>query len=397
MTDKIFQRDPYRRQEEARVVRIEERGVILDRTIFAPDAGGQPSDTGTLAGLPIRKAEEQGDEILHILENPQQLQELQEGSRVSMEINWKRRFDHMQNHLGEHLLSGVFKSLYGLDNKGFHLGDEEGTFDLDTPSLTEEMLMTAEKKVNEAVYQGIPVHIIFAEDREEAAQYPLRKALTVEKDILIVEVPGVDCVACCCPHPRSTAEIGIVKIIGTEKYKGMTRVRFLCGMRALMDYQQKHQVMDTLCEKYSADPYTLTEKMQKVEEKQERIRRESNSFRTAVARDVANRCAQQEDEIIMGEYDPADMALLRDAAEHLTTLTDRPFILQAGASGSVILSRGKKESIHCGNLVKQYAAEYGGRGGGRDIQAQVTFQDENGRHRFVECAAKIMKEGGSLQ
>ena len=215
MTEKIYQQDCYLKECEAAVRRSEGDEVILDRTIFAPDSGGQPWDLGSISGIPVVKVTERNGEVIHVLKKGKNT--LSEGDRAELKIDWDRRFDHMQNHLGEHILSGIFKSRFDIDNKGFHLGDKEGTFDLDIPALTREMMEEAENLANEAVFRAIPVQRTQLKTTEEAAQYPLRKALSVEEDILVVTVPGVDCVACCCPHPSDTSQIGLIKITGTEK------------------------------------------------------------------------------------------------------------------------------------------------------------------------------------
>lgn len=390
MTEKIYQQDCYLRECEATVLRSEGDELILDRTIFAPDSGGQPWDLGTISGIPVTKVTERNGEVIHVLKKGKNT--LAEGDRAELAIDWDRRFDHMQNHLGEHILSGIFKSRFDIDNKGFHLGDREGTFDLDIPSLTPEMITEAEDLANEAVFRAVPVQRIRLNTPEEAAQYPLRKALSVDEDILVVTVPGVDCVACCCPHPSDTSQIGLIKIIGTEKYKGMTRVHFLCGKRALLDYRQKHLVVSELAEQYSADAYSLLKKVEKAGQKNDAIRRELNDLRSSLARRAADALLEESGRFAAGVYEDADMEQIRQTAKRFMELSERPVILASKREKTVLLAHSGSAGIQCGKLVKELAE--GGRGGGSDTQAQAVFPDAESMLAFVE---RVKEESGNEQ
>lgn len=394
MTNKIYQQDRYLKEYTAKVVSAEGDCLILDGTIFAPDSGGQPWDLGRIAGVELKKVTEKKGEVLHVLSREDH--GISAGDEVKLELDWPRRFDHMQNHLGEHILSGIFKSRFDIDNKGFHLGEKEGTFDLDVKSLTEDMIREVEDLANDVVYQALPVRVEMIHDPAGAEKYPLRKELKVDEDILIVTVPGVDCVACCCPHPSDTSQIGIIKITGTEKYKGMTRVHFLCGRRALLDYRQKHLVMTELCEKYSADSFTLPEKVRIAEEKSEEIRKERNALKARAAAEQAERllsaAVSSGDSVITGILPDADMEDLRSLAKLLMEQTGLPVVLAAGKSGGALLAHSGHAGVHCGKLVKELAE--GGRGGGSETQAQAVFQNSEAMKVFVERAAEAVRNAG---
>ena len=389
MTEKIYQKDRYLKELEAKVVRTEGAGVILDQTIFAPDSGGQPCDLGTISGFKLKNVTEKDGEVVHILESEANVSVLKPGDRVQLQLDWQRRFDHMQNHLGEHILSGIFKSVYDLDNKGFHLGDDDGTFDLDTLELTDEMIREAENRANQAVYDAIPVQVEMIRSLEDAKNYPLRKELKVEEDIIVVSVPGVDCVACCCPHLSDTSQIGIIKITGTEKYKQLTRVHFKCGWRALRDYQQKHMDVAYLSEHYSADEFTLLDKIEKVEKKNDRIRREYNEFKTAAAAAKARELADGSTEVAYAGIDGADMDYLRTIAKQLSELKEVPAVLYSETGLCVLLTAPEGSAVQCGKLVKTLAE--GGRGGGSPTQAQAVFQEVEKVRAFAEKAAEAMR------
>lgn len=380
-TIKLYQKDMYMKEFEAEVISVSDDGmsVILDATALAPDAGGQPCDTGTLSSTKVIAVHEKDGVITHIVDKPG----LRVGMHVRGELDWNRRFDHMQNHLGEHILSGLFKSEYDLDNKGFHLGEDSATFDINSKEITQEMLDHIELMANDVIYRALPVQVTVIASAEEAAKLPLRKELKADEDISVVIVPGVDCVACCCPHPSDTAQIGIVKLIKTEKYKGMTRIHFKCGRRALDDYRQKHNVMTVLDEKYSADEFTLLDKIKAADAKNDEIRREMNRLKDALADIRAAEFIKDADNVVVGEIDKAQIDDLRHVAKKLVNMTDLPVVLSSLSDLCVFMTHSGKSNMKCGALVKEFAVGAGGKGGGGDTQAQVFFNNADLMHNFI--------------
>ncbi len=390
LTEKIYQRQPYQKEWKSEILRTEGNSVVLRSTIFAPEAGGQPSDRGMLGGYEVRHVREENGIIYHELADSEKTGQVQislaAGQTVEMKIDWERRFDHMQNHLGEHILSGLFKSEYDADNKGFHMGEDIATFDIDRKEITAQMLRNIEHKANRAVYDAIPVEVSFVESAEDARRYPLRKPLSVDEDILIVTVKGVDCVACCCPHPSDTSQIGIIKLLRTEKYKGMTRIYFKCGMRALLDYEQKHEVVTALGEKYSADEFSLLKKESIAEAKREEMRRELNRLKDRLAEIRASELLSGAETCVTGEMEEEGTDDLKRIAKKVTAKTDLPVILASVKDRCVFLTHSGKSALRCGALVKEFAPGSGGRGGGSDTQAQVVFRDEEAMRNFVQIA-----------
>ncbi len=384
-TIKLYQEDRYMKEFEAEIISVSDDGkiVVLDATAFAPDAGGQPYDLGMLGGVNVTAVHEKGGIIAHELDNDGNKAGLQAGMRVRGALDWERRFDHMQNHLGEHILSGLFKSEYDLDNKGFHLGEDSATFDIDSKEITQEMLDHIELMANDVVYRALPVQVTVIASAEEAAKLPLRKELKAEEDISVVTIPGVDCVACCCPHPSDTSQVGIIKLVKTEKYKGMTRIHFKCGRRALDDYRQKHNVMTVLDEKYSADEFTLLDKIKAADSKNDEIRREMNRLKDALADIRAAEFIQGADKIVLGELEKAQIDDLRQVAKKLVNMTDMPVVLSSLSNLCVFMTHSGKSKMKCGALVKEYAVGAGGKGGGGDTQAQVFFNNADLMHNFI--------------
>ncbi len=185
----------------------------------------------------------------------------------------------MQQHCGEHILSGVIKSRYDGINKGFRMGEDYVTIDINLPQITSEMLKVIEQDANQAIYANVPIHIHQVDTLEDASKFDVRKQIMVNEDIRIVEIQGVDCVACCGSHPKSTGDVGIIKLLKAEKYKGMTRIYFKCGQRALADYQHKHTITSKLCKKYSVETLNLLERLQNEESKYIALRDRFNSVK----------------------------------------------------------------------------------------------------------------------
>ncbi len=229
MTVRLFDKDSHILNFTAEVLSCESYGigfsVILNETAFAPEAGGQPSDLGTIAGIKVLNVID-GEELRHILPAP-----LEVGQCVDCRIDADRRLRHMQNHSAEHILSGLFYREYGLNNVGFHLGHEEVTFDLDG-EVTEEMLRRIELLANRAVAENHAVHAYYPTEEELAALFYRSKG-ALEGKIRIVEIEGVDACACCVPHVKFTGEIGGIRLLNAMRYKGGTRIWMAAGLSAL--------------------------------------------------------------------------------------------------------------------------------------------------------------------
>ncbi|MEY8419696.1 alanine--tRNA ligase-related protein [Oscillospiraceae bacterium 44-5] len=234
MTEKLYEQDPFLIKFEAKVLSCEQgkKGfdIVLDRTAFFPEGGGQPWDTGRLeaAGRRVKVLEthSRGKEIVHTCNHP-----LEPGDAVTGVIDWDRRFDLMQQHSGEHIVSGLAHYLWGCENVGFHMGAEVVTIDFDRP-LTQEQFDTLERTANWHLWQvDLPVNITYPSPQElEHIRYRSKKALT--GPVRIVEFPGADCCACCGTHVRHPAQVGLIKLLSMEKFREGVRIQLVCGGRA---------------------------------------------------------------------------------------------------------------------------------------------------------------------
>lgn len=255
-TIRLFDEDSRMTQFEACVLACEPDGdlykVVLNQTAFFPEEGGQSCDRGTLQDIPVEKVLEKDRVIYHWLKEP-----LWEGDTVTGIIDWEKRFSDMQQHSGEHIVSGLMHEYHQLDNVGFHLGSECVTMDFNGV-LTEEQLQKIEYRANKAVAANLEIRVSWP-SAEELAELPYRSKKPLEGPVRIVEIPGYDICACCAPHVTRTGEIGMIKLVGMEKYKGGIRVKMLCGFRALADYSEKDRSVRQISVLLSAKPDEVAE------------------------------------------------------------------------------------------------------------------------------------------
>ena len=403
-TIKLYNDNVYLSECTATVTDVTEKGVILDRTIFFPEGGGQSSDIGTLINssdettYPVTHASESGDAIIHEISN----HNLQVGDKVICRINWPHRFDNMQRHCGEHLLSGAMYKLFGGVNRGFHMGEHFMTADINLekdPSFTEvtwEMAMEAEELVNSHIWQDLPVKAEEFSTGEEASKMPLRKELAVDEDVRVVTIGNddviADCVACCGTHPTSTAQIGLLKIYKVEKNKGMFRIYFEAGKRAMEDYRAKHDILTALSNRYSTGIDELTDKIEKQEKRHEETKNTLNKLRNVL---ISQKTEEIKKELSAGvpfisrfydEFTPEDIMKI---GKHI--LQDIKGLVVAGDLNTNTLILFSDGTNDCGKLVKDNAGVYNGKGGGRKDNARALFPDYGSMMLFTDALEKLLR------
>ena len=278
-TERLYYKDSHRKEFEATVLSCEEKinakgekagyRIVLDRTAFFPEGGGQFGDAGWLDDAEVTDTREKGGVIFHETKKP-----LAPGSRVKGRLDFDVRFDRMQQHSGEHILSGLVHNLYGYDNVGFHLGEEITTLDFNG-ELTEAQIKELELLANRGVFENVPVQVLYP-TKEQLKNVNYRSKIEIEGQIRIVSIPGYDICACCAPHVDRTGEIGLVKIVGCEKHRGGCRMTILCGFRALMDYQRKLKSVTEVSVALSAKPEKVGEAVLHAKEQQGRLREQLN-------------------------------------------------------------------------------------------------------------------------
>ena len=403
-TMKLYNDNVYLSECTATVTDVTEKGVILDRTIFFPEGGGQSSDIGVLINssdettYPVIHASESGDAIIHEISN----HNLQVGDNVICRINWPHRFDNMQRHCGEHLLSGAMYKLFGGINRGFHMGEHFMTADINLekdPSFTEvtwKMAMEAEELVNSHIWQDLPVKAEEFSTGEEAAKMPLRKELAVDEDVRVVTIGNddviADCVACCGTHPTSTAQIGLLKIYKVEKNKGMFRIYFEAGKRAMEDYRAKHDILTALSNRYSTGIDELTDKIEKQEKRHEETKNTLNKLRNVL---ISQKTEEIKKELSAGvpfisrfydEFTPEDIMKIGK-----NILQDIKGLVVAGDLNTNTLILFSDGTNDCGKLVKDNAGVYNGKGGGRKDNARALFPDYDSMMLFTDALEKLLR------
>lgn len=292
MTEKLFYRDSHMQSFEAVVVSCASSAdgyeAVLDRTAFFPEGGGQAADTGTLRIL--AKAAETGlDEgvnaekktvvVTDVKERDGSIyhritEALEPGTRVEGTIDWEKRFSRMQQHTGEHIVSGLIHSRFGYDNVGFHLGEEVCTLDLSGP-VSKEELKEIEYAANGAVFANLPVETLWP-SKEELAGMEYRSKIEIEGDVRIIQIPGYDVCACCAPHVDRTGEIGLIKFVNMQNYKGGVRITMVCGFRALTDYRAKEESVKSIM-------FSLASKEEWIADAVERLKEENTSLKGKLA------------------------------------------------------------------------------------------------------------------
>ena len=251
MTIKLYDLDAYQTTFEATVLSCTKRekdyDVILDQTLFFPEEGGQTCDQGTLNDVRVHDVQIIDQEIHHYVNDPLK-------GKIIGKIDFKHRYTNMQNHSGEHVLSGLVKEMFGFDNSGFHLSPNEITTDY-SGFLNTKQLEELEKRANEVILENHPIHCFYPED---TSLYDYRSKKEINEALRLVEIEGIDCCACCAPHVRSTSEIGLIKILKAIKHKQGVRIWFICGYRAYQDYHQKHLQAMHISQKLSLPSDDLT-------------------------------------------------------------------------------------------------------------------------------------------
>ena len=276
ITEKLFEQDSHLQSFTARVLRCEpmeaQWAVVLDRTAFFPEGGGQPADIGMLGGVQVRDTRDEKERILHIVDKP-----LVPGTEVEGMVNWSHRFALMQLHSGEHIVSGLVRQQYGFDNVGFHMGSEAVTIDFNG-ELGESDLRTIEMMANGAIFANLPVEARYP-DPESLAAMTFRSKRQIAGAVRVVTIPGYDDCACCGVHVKRTGEIGLVKLLSSHRYKGGTRVEMVAGHLALRDYSARHQQITEISTALSAKPLETARAVLRLQAENESLRHELENYR----------------------------------------------------------------------------------------------------------------------
>ncbi len=294
MTEKLYYTDSHIHEFSARVLSCEKAkkgfAVVLDKTAFFPEGGGQPADTGIIGPAAVRDVQEQNGEIFHYTD-----QALTPGEEYACALDWEQRLCRMQNHSGEHIVSGITHKLYGFDNVGFHMGAECMTIDF-SGELSWEQLTEIETLANQAVRDDLPVKTCFP-GPEALSQMEYRSKLELTRDVRIVEIPGTDRCACCAPHVKRTGEIGLIKLLSAERHRGGVRIELVCGMDALRECRLMQENVTAVSGLLSAKRARSAAAVERVLAEQARLKERVAELSMALARLKAERFGYTEGNI----------------------------------------------------------------------------------------------------
>jgi len=377
MTERIYYRDPYAFEFDATIVAIEpvssdgdgRRGVVLDRTAFYPTSGGQPFDVGSLGGSKVVDVIDQDDgAILHIVEG-----DLTAGP-VHGTVDWNRRFDHMQQHTGQHVLSAAFDRLFDVRTMSFHLGSTTSTIDLAREVSAAEMAR-AESEANRVVWQDRPVTIRFA-TAAEAANLPLRKEPTREGVLRIIEIDEWDVSACGGTHVARTGAIGIIAITASERFRGGTRVEFVCGGRALEAFRKLRESVASSTRLLSVLPSEMPAAIERLQAEGRDLTKHVKVLHAQLATHEAAALAANAEtigpmKVVLAALDGWDAGGIKALA---TAITARPghlaVLMTSPAPASIVVARAADAGADCAAILRRLTSRFGGKGGGRPELAQ---------------------------
>lgn len=409
-TQRLFKEDVYMKEAGAVITSLSEAkgghtAVTLDKTIFFPTGGGQSCDKGTIAGFKVLDVyeDEKADDIIHVLDcSPAEFEYAVSPADkpLKLSLDWEHRFDNMQRHCGEHILSGMFFREYGGVNRGFHMGDQYMTIDISLETMPEfttitwEMAKHAEECANEAIWQNQPVITRHFDTKKEAENLPLRKALALEKDITIVCVGSVenpaDCVACCGTHPSTAGQVGLIKIFKVESNKGMFRIYFEAGKRAFLKYQNELDTLTTLANSLSAGTDDVLSKYHAQVEKNKESRNQLHFLKKEViARETADIAEALEKGENVRRYHILSLDDLTVLAREVSPFAKKiAFLVHEPSCTVFLVSDG---SVDCGKLVKDNAQIYGGKGGGNKTTARAIFTKDEYVDTFIDLIEKHLR------
>jgi alanyl-tRNA synthetase len=377
MTIRLYYDDSYCTTFDATVTATGESGgrpaVQLDRTHFYPTSGGQPNDTGTLAGANVVDVLVQEDTLWHVLAESANLTA---GQVVTGSIDWQRRYDHMQQHSGQHLLSQVAFRLFGFETVSVHFGATESTLDLDAAAVDPDQLASAEQEANRLAYEALPI-TAYAVLQEALTAVPLRRPPKVTGTVRIVEIADFDYSACGGTHVHTTAEIAPVKIVRQERRRGQTRLTFLCGLRACRDYAEKHRLLVEAANIFSNDlaavPALIQRSLDQTRELQRQVDTLTEQLVAYEVDELLARAAMEGDlRVVQKVYADRSVDALKQTASLLRGQPKTLALLGTQPGGKLTLLFGRSDdlSLHAGNLLRDTLKAFGGNGGGRPELAQ---------------------------
>ncbi|MBS4192588.1 alanyl-tRNA editing protein [Bacillus sp. FJAT-49705] len=378
LDSKLFYKDSYIKSFTADLLKQEkdDQGrwyVVLDKTAFYPTGGGQPYDNGTLNDVKVIDVEEIDGEIRHYVET-----NLSDSTDViAGEIDWDRRFDHMQQHAGQHILTAAFVELFGMETISFHLGKEFLTIDLNCEELTEEQAWEAEKLANQIILENRPIETKWVTE-DEISSYRLRKQLAVSENIRLVIIPSFDYNGCGGTHPKSTAEVGSIKILDWERQKKKIRIQFVCGGRVLTQLHQKQRVTKSLTEVLNAPELELAAVAKRLIDQGKNLEKSLEELHGALleyeAKELLGEARQSDGWKMISEvFQNRSIQELQKLGRTITAHSDEVLVIlvnEINEKLQFVCAKGANPPISMKKLSGELLPLINGKGGGNDLFVQ---------------------------
>ena len=375
MTSRLYYKDAYRVAFDGRITELSPDGrrVYLDESAFYPTSGGQPFDLGLLDGTAVSDVIDEDDRVAHVLAEP--LARRSVGDTIHGEVDWSRRFDHMQQHTGQHLLSAVFEDLFGYPTVSVHFGADRSSLDLDVGSIDAARLGDAERRTNEIVWENRTVTVSF---EDSAVVTGLRKPPPREGTLRVVTIDALDRSACGGTHVRATGEIGSIVLRGTERMRKQTRVEFLCGARVIRQARADYEALSGIALSVKA---SIAEAPALVASQGEQLR-EGAAIRKRLETELAEFQARDRYDATSPTAGGVRVAITRREAGSLEEVrplaqafVSRPravFVAAVASPATILVAASDDAGVDAGAIVKAALASAGGRGGGSPRLAQGT-------------------------
>jgi alanyl-tRNA synthetase len=395
VTTKLYFGDAYLKEFDARILETltyEGRpAVVLDRTAFYPESGGQPADRGTLDGAEVIHVFEDGERIVHVLGREPAGQ-----GEVRGALDWNRRFDHMQQHSGQHVLSQCFVEVLGGETRSFHLGDQVSTLEIGVGEISEGDLEGVESRANEVIFENREIKTYFVPP-EKIDEVPLRKPPKKEGTIRVVEVEGFDHSACGGTHCRRTGEIGLAKIIRWDKIRGNMRFEFLCGRRALRDYREKNRSLLEIGRKFSVHEKEAAAAVEKSIQETRQSRKKLRQLQESLAGfEAGEMIGKEPGPLVQRVWTDKTAEEVKLLALHIVRRAERAvlFAVRGEERDHLIFACSAKMSLNLRELVPIVMERAKGKGGGGPTLVELVV--EKGADLETVLAAAAEHLGPSL-
>jgi alanyl-tRNA synthetase len=392
MTQRLYFEDAYRREFDARILeRLVHEGrpaVVLDRTGFYPESGGQPSDRGMLGSASVLHVFEDGEKIVHLLDR-----ELSEKGEVRGVIDWGRRFDHMQQHSGQHILSQCFVEVMEGETKSFHLGEQVSTLEIGIGAISDVELERVESRANEVVFEDREIRTYFVE-AGRVGTVPLRRPPKKEGTIRVVEVAGFDFSACGGTHCRRTGEIGLIKLIRWDKIRNNLRFEFRCGWRTWRDYTAKNQSVLEISQKFSVQERDAARAVEKALQEARQTRKKMRQLQEALAAFEAREAVERESGWLVKKVwtdKTAEEAKL--LALNIIRLAKRAvlFAVRGGEWDHFIFACADKMPLNMRDLIPIVMERAKGKGGGGPSLVEIVVEKGADLEGVLSAAEELLR------